>query len=76
MLEAARLHAEDAQLEQERHEQRLERARCEVSLARRQYDAVDPENRLVARELESRYEKALCTERDVQADVMRELDRL
>ena len=76
MVEAARLHTEDVQLEQQRHQQRLERARYEVSLARRQYDAVDPENRLVAQELENRYEKALRTERDVQANVMRELDIL
>ena len=76
MVEAARLHTEDVQLEQQRHQQRLERARYEVSLARRQYDAVDPENRLVAQELENRYETALRTERDVQAEVTRELDRL
>lgn len=37
----------------------LERARYEVSRARRQYDAVDPENRLVAAELEARWNRAL-----------------
>lgn len=37
----------------------VEKARYEVSRARRQYDAVDPENRLVARELESRWEKTI-----------------
>ena len=35
-------------------QQRLERARYEVERARRQYDAVEPENRLVARTLEQR----------------------
>jgi DNA invertase Pin-like site-specific DNA recombinase len=38
---------------------RLERARYEVALAQRQYDAVDPDNRLVARELERRWNTAL-----------------
>jgi DNA invertase Pin-like site-specific DNA recombinase len=33
---------------------KLERARYTVQLAQRQYDAVDPDNRLVARELEKR----------------------
>jgi hypothetical protein len=37
----------------------LEAARFEAARARRQYDAVDPENRLVAGELESRWNKAL-----------------
>jgi hypothetical protein len=38
---------------------RLERARYDVRLAQRQYDAVDPDNRLVARELEKRWNTAL-----------------
>jgi DNA invertase Pin-like site-specific DNA recombinase len=38
---------------------RLERARYEARMAQRQYDAVDPDNRLVARELERRWEAAL-----------------
>jgi DNA invertase Pin-like site-specific DNA recombinase len=38
---------------------RLERARYEVAMAQRQYDAVDPDNRLVARELERRWNTAL-----------------
>lgn len=53
-------------LEQERQARehgwqlRLERARYAVRLAQRQYDAVDPENRLVARELETRWNTALA----------------
>ncbi|PHQ36990.1 hypothetical protein CEE69_01020 [Rhodopirellula bahusiensis] len=39
--------------------QRLERTRFAVDRARRQYDAVEPENRLVARELERQWNKAL-----------------
>jgi DNA invertase Pin-like site-specific DNA recombinase len=38
---------------------RLERARYEVDRARRQYDAVEPENRLVARSLEQTWEERL-----------------
>jgi DNA invertase Pin-like site-specific DNA recombinase len=40
----------------------LEKAGYEVSRARRQYDAVDPENRLVASELEARWNEALQTQ--------------
>jgi|1186.fasta_scaffold03285_5 DNA invertase Pin-like site-specific DNA recombinase len=38
----------------------LERARYEANRARRQFDAVDPENRLVASELETRWNRALA----------------
>jgi DNA invertase Pin-like site-specific DNA recombinase len=38
----------------------LEKARYEASRARRQYDAVEPENRLVAAELEMRWNNALA----------------
>jgi DNA invertase Pin-like site-specific DNA recombinase len=41
-----------------------ERARYEAERARRQYDAVDPDNRLVARSLERQWEEKL---RDVEA---------
>jgi DNA invertase Pin-like site-specific DNA recombinase len=37
----------------------VQRATYEVRLAQKQYDAVDPENRLVAAELERRWEQAL-----------------
>jgi DNA invertase Pin-like site-specific DNA recombinase len=46
--------------------QRLERARYEADLAARQYHAVEPENRLVVRELERRWEQALTVVRDVE----------
>lgn len=39
--------------------QRLERTRYEAERAFRQYDAVEPENRLVVRTLEQRWEQAL-----------------
>jgi DNA invertase Pin-like site-specific DNA recombinase len=38
----------------------LEKARYEVRRCQRQYDAVDPDNRLVAAELEARWNDALC----------------
>src|SRR3984957_3015668 len=47
------------QLLHENRQQQLERARYEAERAARQYAAVEPENRLVARELERRWEEAL-----------------
>ncbi len=41
-------------------QQQLERARYEAERAARQYQAVEPENRLVARALERRWEEALA----------------
>ena len=49
---------ERQQLERQWQEQ-LQRAEYEVALAQRQYDAVDPQNRLVAAELECRWEEKL-----------------
>jgi len=48
----------------------LEHARYEVLRARRQYDAVDPENRLVAAELERRWNQALATEAQLEAELV------
>ena len=45
----------------------LEKARYEVSRARRQYDAVEPENRLVAAELEARWNAALGQVRELES---------
>jgi DNA invertase Pin-like site-specific DNA recombinase len=44
----------------EHWQQRLERARYEAERAARQYHTCEPENRLVARELERRWEEALA----------------
>jgi DNA invertase Pin-like site-specific DNA recombinase len=44
---------------------RLERARFEANRARRQYDAVEPENRLVARTLEAAWEEKLAALREL-----------
>ena len=48
----------------------LEHARYEVTHARRQYDAVDPANRLVAAELERRWNQALTTEAQIEAELV------
>jgi hypothetical protein len=51
---------------------RLERARYEVQRAQRQYEAVEPENRLVARTLERNWEEKLRAERELQEQHDRE----
>ncbi len=56
--------------------QTLERARQEVERAERQYQAVEPENRLVARTLEARWEDALKKQRQTEEDYHRFLTRL
>ncbi len=66
--------AATADIERERKQlddhwqQRLARSRYEVEQARRQYAAVDPEHRLVARELERRWDEALRADEQLQAD--------
>ena len=71
-LEMSLAAAKDVLKERERLEknwqQRLERARYEVTLAERRYQAVDPENRLVTRTLEQTWEKALENERTLQEE--------
>jgi DNA invertase Pin-like site-specific DNA recombinase len=61
---------ERARLHQNWHQQ-VERARYEAERARRQYDAVEPENRLVVRELERRWEEALKEQRRVEEEYAR-----
>src|SRR5262245_16692390 len=63
-----------AAVEQQRHQlrrarvQQLTRLRYEVSLAEKQYRLVDPENRLVAAELERRWEQALLNLRQAEQE--------
>ncbi|HUB71889.1 MAG TPA: recombinase family protein [Acidimicrobiales bacterium] len=47
----------------------VERARFEAERARRQFDAVEPENRLVARTLERSLEEALSGQRQAEANL-------
>lgn len=62
-LEISVMATKDLEAEQRRiddnWQQRLERSRFEADRARRQYQTVEPENRLVARELERQWETAL-----------------
>jgi DNA invertase Pin-like site-specific DNA recombinase len=50
---------------------RLQRARYDVERAERQYQAVEPENRLVARSLERAWEEKLQAERSLQEEFRR-----
>ncbi len=75
-IEAA-LHAIDLSTMQSNEKRRqvelaLEQARYEAAHAQRQYDAVDPSNRLVAGELERRWNAALVTvgEREAERDAL------
>jgi hypothetical protein len=49
-------------------QQRLTRSRYEAEQARRQYAAVDPDHRLVARELERQWDEALRADEQLKAD--------
>src|SRR5262249_49403773 len=51
--------------------QKLERANYEAERARRQYDAAEPENRLVARALERQWEQKLTEVRRLEEDYAR-----
>lgn len=52
---------------QKAHAQQLERLRYQAQLAQRQFNQVDPDNRLVAAELEKRWESALQELANAQA---------
>jgi DNA invertase Pin-like site-specific DNA recombinase len=71
--------AEDLEHERAQHQglwkQRLERARYEVERAYRQYNAVEPENRLVARSLEKHWEQALEAEEALKMEYARVVAR-
>jgi excisionase family DNA binding protein len=49
----------------------LQQARYEAARAQRQYDAADPENRLVAGELERRWNERLVAVRDIEFEIDR-----
>jgi hypothetical protein len=69
--------AEDLELERRQlhsqWKQRLERAAYETALARRRYESVDPDNRLVARTLEREWDAALVAEQKLNDDHRRAL---
>jgi DNA invertase Pin-like site-specific DNA recombinase len=55
--------------------QRLERVRYESERVERQYQAVDPDNRLVARTLEARWDESLRNERQLREEYDRFLQQ-
>ena len=61
----------DANTLRRQWQQRLERARYEVERARRQYQAVEPEHRLVARALERQWEDQLRALETLEHDYQR-----
>jgi DNA invertase Pin-like site-specific DNA recombinase len=61
---------ERAALEKQWH-LRLERAHQDTARAYRQYDVVEPENRLVARTLERKWEETLLAQRSLEEDYTR-----
>ena len=61
---------EEQRLQQQHHDQ-VTRATYEAHLARRRYEAVDPDNRLVAAELERRWEEKLLALRQVEEEAER-----
>lgn len=64
--------AEDIEAERARHrehwQKRLERAHIDADRAWRQYNAVEPENRLVARTLEKQWEETLAVEEKLKLE--------
>jgi DNA invertase Pin-like site-specific DNA recombinase len=74
LLLSAELRHEQAQIE-EQWRLRLERARYEAERARRQYDQCEPENRLVARELETRWNDRLQSVAELEEEYRREQGR-
>ena len=74
-LELSLAASSDVERERERlhrhWRQRLERARYEAERAERQYQAVEPENRLVARTLERRWEEAMRSHQQLEEEYNR-----
>lgn len=54
--------------QQDHWQRHLERAKIDVQRAHRQYNAVEPENRLVARTLERNWEEALAAEAQLKTE--------
>jgi len=65
-LKAAECVEGDHQRLEQHHRQSLERATYDAELARRRYEEVDPSNRLVAAELERRWESSLQSRRKAE----------
>jgi excisionase family DNA binding protein len=66
-LEAERMHQQRQDDQQRIFDLELQQARYEASLAERRYAACDPDNRLIAAQLEKNWEAALRRVQDLQA---------
>ena len=64
--QALKAQAETTQQARQAHEQQIERLRYQAALAQRQYNKVDPDNRLVAAELERRWEASLIALKEAE----------
>ena len=66
-FEAERMHREQQEDQQRILDLELQQARYEARLAERRYAACDPDNRLIAAQLEKNWEAALRRVRDLEA---------
>lgn len=66
-FEAERMHREQQEEQQRILDMEMQQARYEASLAERRYAACDPDNRLIAAQLEKNWEVALRRVRDLEA---------
>lgn len=76
MIAATEATVAASKAEHEHWQQRIQRAGYEVDLAQRQYESVDPANRLVASELERRWEQALQNLEAVEVEAGQRIDAL
>ncbi len=67
-IAAMETHERETEEKRRQAELALEQARYEVARARRQYDAVDPDNRLVAGELERRWNERLSAVSELEVE--------
>jgi hypothetical protein len=65
-FEAERMHRERQEDQRHIHDLELQQARYEAGLAERRYAACDPDNRLIAAQLEKNWETALRRVRDLE----------
>lgn len=70
-LNASRQIESDRQKVEQHHQQTIDRTKYQSDLARRRYEEVDPANRLVASELERRWETALLEQRQSEESLAR-----
>ena len=66
-FEAERMHRERQEDQRHLHDLEMQQARYEAGLAERRYAACDPDNRLIAAQLEKNWETALRRVRDLEA---------